>query len=177
MPADTADPVQQQEDADQQAGRCGTDDEPGRTGRGRGRGDLVTATVALLLGQEIAEVGADRLIRGRQPGGQRPGRMGAHAGRAEQIPDRVPLPDELFEFRAFGRGIPGVQPLDVGELRVGRGQDGRVQRIEQPSLLIRAGGQECLFAGVVSRVHVPGELAGRGRGGQLVVSDVVSQPG
>ncbi|HVT68363.1 MAG TPA: hypothetical protein VHF26_11470 [Trebonia sp.] len=71
----------------------------------------------------------------------------------------------------LGRGGAGRQPLKGQQLRVGRGQQARVKRAEEPGPLCGTGREERGLAGGVGRVHVPDQVSGRGRGGQLVARD------
>ena len=75
---------------------CGrhAEDDTGGPVRGRGRGRVIGACVVKLLQDQAVEVGADRLVGGRQPDSERRGRLGGQARRAEQITDGGPLPDE-----------------------------------------------------------------------------------
>ena len=94
--------------------------------------------------------------------------MAGHVHRAEKVANGNPLPGELLDVGMLGRRIVGMESLNVGELRVGRGKDAAVERAEKPRLFRGPGCQECLFPVDVGRVHVPGKLARRARGGQLV---------
>ena len=96
--------------------------------RARGRLDVVHVPVVLLVEEQAVKVGADRLIGGGQPGGERGGRLGRHGRRAEQIADGDPLPDQPLDAGALGARVVGVQPLQGVEPRVGRREQAGVER-------------------------------------------------
>ena len=77
---------------------------------------MIGGCVVELRPDQAVEVGADRLVGGRQLVRERRegrGRLGGQARRAEQIADGGPLPDEQLKVGAFGRrsAIAGVQLL------------------------------------------------------------------
>jgi len=80
--------------------------------------------------KQAVQVGAQWLIGGGQPGGERRGRPGRHAGRAEEITDGDPLPDEPLDSGVFRGRIVGVQPLEGGEPGIGRREQAGVERAE-----------------------------------------------
>ena len=94
--------------------------------------DAVHVPVVLLDAEQAVKVGADRLIGGGQPGGERGVRMGRHARRAEQIADGGPLPAQPLDAGQLSGRVAGVQPLKGVELGVGRWKTAGVQEAEQP---------------------------------------------
>ena len=132
VPADAADSGQQKDDADHDAEHGHTDDETGGPCRARGRLHAVCVPVAPLDEEQAVKVGAHRLVGGRQPRGERGGRMGCHARRAEEIADGDPLVGKLLDSVSLSRRIVGVEPHEDGELGVSRRKKPGVQRAEEP---------------------------------------------
>ena len=115
-PAKAADLRPQEEPGDRDADGRGAEDETDGPARGHGRGRVIGGCVVELRPDQAVEVGADRLVGGRQLVRERRegrGRLGGQARRAEQIADGGPLPDEQLKVGAFGRrsAIAGVQLL------------------------------------------------------------------
>ena len=132
VPADAADSGQQQDGADREAEDGGAHDEAHGPLLVRGRRDVVRVPVLLLDPEQAVKVGADRLIGGGQVGGERGGRMGGHARRAEQIADGGPLPAEPLDVGQLSGRVVGVQPLNGVQLGVGRWKTAGVEEAEQP---------------------------------------------
>jgi hypothetical protein len=130
VPADAPDARPQQEPADHQAEHGHPDDEPGEPHRVRGRGHAICLRVAPLDEKQAVQVSAQRLIGGGQPGGERRVRPGRHGGRAEEITDGDPLPDEPLESGVLRGRIVGVQPHEGGEPGIGRREQAGVERAE-----------------------------------------------
>jgi hypothetical protein len=172
---DAADPGHQEQNADDDAENGGAHDESGRPHRVRGQGHLIGMPVMLLLQEEAVEVRIDGLIGGHEPGSERRVRMTRHARRAEQVTYGGPLAGELLDIGALGWRIVRVELLEVDELRFDRGENGGVERAEEPGLPGSRGGEERPLARGVRRIHVLGELAGCVRGGQLVARGGASQ--
>jgi hypothetical protein len=86
----------------------------------------------LLVEEQAVQVGADRLISGGQPGGERGGRLGRQARRAEQVAHGGPLPDQPLEAGPLGGRVVGVQPLQGVQPRVGRREKAGVEEAEEP---------------------------------------------
>jgi hypothetical protein len=131
VPADAADPGQQKETAGHEAEPGHTGDDPVRPRRARGRLDVVRVPVAALVEEQAVKVGAQRLIGGRELGGERSRRMGRHARRAEEIAEGGPLPDEPLDSGSLSGRIARVEALEGGEPCVGGRKQARVQRAEE----------------------------------------------
>ena len=122
-------------------------------------------------------MGTDRLVGGRQAGGEPGRRLSGEVRQAEDVAHRVPLPSEQLEVGALSRGIGRVQLLKYRQLRVGGGQNARVDQAEQPRPLRPGRRKERLLADGVGGVNIAGQFARRGRGRQLVVCYVLSHGG
>ena len=174
VPADAAEAVPQDQQAEHDAEVGGTRDQAGGPGRVRGRVRVVGLRVVELTSEQPVQVGADGLVGGREPASHRGGLAWGQGGRDEQVADRGPLPDEPYDIGVFGGRVAGVQLFQREEPRVDRGEQAGVELAEEPGPLGRAGGPDGLLAGRVRRVHFPGQLAGHDRGGQLVARDRVA---
>jgi hypothetical protein len=93
---------------------------------------VVGAGVVELALEQPAEVGADRGVGGGQ------GRRGRQPGRAEQGPDRGPLPGGPDDAGVFGRRVVRAQLVQREPPRVDRGQQVRVEGAEEPGAFGRA---------------------------------------
>ena len=131
-PADAADSGQQQDSAGRDAEDGGAHDEAHGPRLARGRLNAVHVPGVLLVEEQAVKVGADRLIGGGQPGGERGSRPGRHARRAEQIADGGPLPDQPRDAGPLGARVVGVQPLQGVEPGAGRREKAGVQEAEEP---------------------------------------------
>ena len=106
--------------------------------RARVGGRVVGTGVIELAPGQLVEVGADAGVGGSQPRGQRrtgPGRgrrRRRKVRRAEQVPDRGPLPAEQLDVRVLGRRVVGVQLIQREQVRVDRGQQAGVEGAEEP---------------------------------------------
>ena len=140
VPADAADPVPQDEQADHDA-QCGAaGDQAGDPVRVRGRVAVVGLPVVELAPEQPVEVGADGLVGGGQPTGRcRPAGQGE---RAEPVADRGPLPDEQRHVGVFGGRVGGVQPFQREQPRVDRGEQAGVEGTEEPGPFGLIGGQD-----------------------------------
>jgi hypothetical protein len=171
--ADAADPEPQDQHAGRDAAAGGADEQGGGACRAGGGPGVIGPPVAQFLDEQAVQVRAERLVGGGQPGGGR-GPLDVQRRRAEQVADRGPLPGEQVDFGALDRRVGGVQLVQQEQLRVHRGQQAGVERFEQPVPFGGLGGLQDLLAGRVRGVDVPGQLAGYGRGLQLVARDRVA---
>ncbi len=110
-PAGAPDQVPQEEPGERDARGRRAENETGDPCGTRGSDHAIAVRVVELFLDQAVEVGAGRLVGGRQPARERRGRLGRQVRRAEQITDGGPLPDEQGEVGPFGRRIAGVQLL------------------------------------------------------------------